>query len=141
MKYEELTEEIIRIFYKVYNSLGYGFPEKIYERALMIEFRKSGLSFENQFPVKIYYDGEDIGGYAADFVVDGKVVVEIKAIRELTLNDENQLLNYLTSTDKEVGLLLNFGVEPEVKRKIYDNEKKKYFNQISGSRITRMDAD
>ncbi len=127
MKHEELTEMIIKIFYKVYNSLGYGFLEKIYENALMFEFEKAGILFANQYPVKVYYEGKVMGDYVADFVIDGKVIVEIKAKKTLAENDKAQLLNYLASTNKEVGLLLNFGEEPEVKRRVFDNELKKNY--------------
>ena len=127
MKYEELTSDIIRIFYKVYNSLGYGFLEKVYENALAVEFRREGLNFGQQVPVKVYYEGEIVGDYIADFLVEDKIVVEIKASRELCGADEFQLINYLKCTDKEVGLLLNFGKGPQIKRKVFDNElEKKY---------------
>ena len=124
MKHEEVTEKVIRIFYKVYNSLGYGFLEKVYENAMMIEFGKAGLVYVNQFPVKVYYEGKVVGSYTADFVVEEKVIVEIKAIRELSVADESQLLNYLRCTDKEVGLLLNFGEKASVRRKVFDNSLK-----------------
>ncbi len=126
MKYEDITEKIISAFYEVYNVLGYGFLEKVYENALMIEFEKVGLKYVNQYPIKIFYKGKIVGDYVADFVVEGKVIVEVKANKILSSSDENQLLNYLTSTDKEVGLVLNFGEKAEVKRKVYDNELKKY---------------
>ena len=130
MECEEITGKVIEIFYKVYNALGYGFLEKVYERAMMIEFNKMGLRFSNQYPVNVFYDGKVIGDYVADFLVEGMVVVEIKAIRELSRVDENQLMNYLRCTDKEVGLLLNYGEKAEIKRKVYDNElKKKVWNE------------
>ena len=119
MKYEELTEKIIVAFYRVYNELGPGFLEKVYERGLALEFKNEGLIFERQVPMKVFYKGDVIGNYVADFVVEGKVVVEIKAIREITEMDGRQLLNYLKATNNDVGLLLNFGKEPEIKRKIY----------------------
>ena len=125
MDCDEITGEVIRIFYKVYNTLGYGFLENVYEEAMMVEFRKSGLKFVNQFPVKVFYEGEIVGKYVADFLIDGRVIVEIKAIGELGKVNENQLMNYLRSTDKEVGLLLNFGEKAEIKRRVYDNELKK----------------
>jgi len=112
MKYEELVREIIRIFYKVYNRLGYGFLEKVYENAMKIELEKSGIKFSNQFPVKVFYDGQVVGDYVADFIVDGKIVVELKAISNISMKDSNQLLNYLSATSKVVGLLLNFGERP-----------------------------
>ena len=123
---EELTEKIIKAFYKVYNSLGYGFLERVYERAMCLEFGKSGIIFESQVPIRVFYDGDVVGDYVADFVVGEKVIVEIKALRVMSSADENQLLNYLTCTNKEVGLLLNFGEKAEIKRKVYDNELKKY---------------
>lgn len=126
MKYEELTDKIINVFYKIYNTLGYGFLEKVYEKAMIIEFERMGLNYVNQAPVKVYYEGEVIGDYVADFIVGNKVIVELKAIKQLTKVDESQLLNYLTATGLEVGLLLNYGDKPEIKRKVFDNELKRY---------------
>ena len=119
MEHEGLTSEVIRIFYKVYNTLGYGFLEKVYENALIIEFRKAGISFENQVPVRVFYEGDVVGDDVADFVIDGKVVVEIKAIVGIGVCEESQLLNYLRCTGKRVGLVLNFGKEAELKRKVF----------------------
>ena len=123
-KYKSLTEKIIKIFYKVYNELGYGFLEKVYENAMMIEFAKEGVSALSQFAIKVFYDNKVVGEYFADFLVDNKVIVEIKAAKNLALESEAQLLNYLKATDKEVGLLLNFGPKPEIKRKVFDNLRK-----------------
>ncbi len=124
MKHEELTEKIIGIFYRVYNSLGYGFLEKVYENAMAVEFRKVGLKFGQQVGVSVFYEGENVGDYVADFIVEGKVVVEVKALSEFSGNEKGQLLNYLRATDLEVGLVLNFGREAKVKRKVLDNEFK-----------------
>ena len=126
MKYENITGQIIHIFYKVYNSLGYGFLEKVYENAMIIEFQKLNLNYENQYPINVYYEGFEIGHFIADFIVEEKVLIELKAIRELSSSDESQLINYLNATSVEVGLLLNFGKSPEIKRKIFDNQLKKY---------------
>ena len=126
MKYEELTDKVINVFYKVYNTLGYGFLEKVYEKAMIIEFERMGLNYINQAPVKVYYEGSVVGDYVADFIIENKVIVELKATRQLTKTDENQLLNYLTATGLEVGLLLNYGEKPEIKRKVFDNELKRY---------------
>jgi len=123
-KYKTLTEKIISIFYKVYNQLGYGFLEKIYENAMMFEFRKAGISAVSQSPIKVFYENEIMGEYFADILVDDKVIVEIKAAKNLALDHEAQLLNYLKATDKEVGLLLNYGRKPEIKRKVFDNFRK-----------------
>ena len=123
-KYVKLTEKIIEIYYRVYNKLGYGFLEKVYENAMMIEMRNEGVPANSQYPVKVSYDGEDIGEYYADIVVDGRVIVEIKAAKNLSEEHEAQLLNYLKATDIEVGLLLNFGPRPQIKRKAFDNKRK-----------------
>ncbi len=124
IKYKELTEKIIKIFYKVYNTLGYGFLEKIYENAMMIEFRREVISAISQSSIKVFYENEVVGEYFADILVDDKVIVEIKAARTLALEHEAQLLNYLKATDIEVGLLLNYGPKPEIKRKVFDNLRK-----------------
>ena len=123
-KHKELTEEIIRIFYKVYNTLGYGFLEKVYENAMMIELRKRNIPATPQSPIEVVYEDEIVGEYFADILVDDKVIVEIKAAKNLNPDHEAQLLNYLKATDIEVGLLLNFGPKPEIKRKVFDNNKK-----------------
>ena len=123
-KHKELTEKIIEIFYRVYNTLGYGFLEKVYENALVIEFRKAGIHVLSQAPIRVFYESQIIGEYYADLLVDGKVIVEIKAVRKLLQEHEAQLLNYLKASDIEVGLLLNFGPRPEVKRKAFDNRRK-----------------
>jgi len=123
-KHKELTEKIINIFYRVYNKLGYGFLEKIYQNAMMIEFKREGILAISQSPIKVFYEGDVIGEYYADILVDNKVIIEIKAAKRLVEENEAQLLNYLKATDIEVGLLLNFGTEPEVKRKAFDNTRK-----------------
>ena len=123
-KYQELTEKIIAVFYKVYNNLGYGFLEKVYENAMMLDFDKENITAISQYAIKVFYQDEIVGEYFADILVDNKVIVEIKAVKNLASENEAQLLNYLKATDKEVGLLLNFGPEPEIKRKVFDNFRK-----------------
>ena len=120
-KYKALTEKIIEIFFDVYNKLGYGFLEKVYENAMMVEFGKEGIHATSQSPIKVMYEKQVIGEYFADILVEDKVIVEIKASKKLALEHEAQLLNYLKATDIEVGLLLNFGPAPEIKRKVFDN--------------------
>ena len=124
IKYKALTEKIIKIFYKVYNTLGYGFLERIYENAMMIELKREDIPAFSQYAIKVFYEDEIVGEYFADILVDDKVIVEIKAARNLALENEAQLLNYLKATDKEVGLLLNFGPKPEIRRKVFDNFRK-----------------
>ena len=124
MKYKALTEEIIKVFYRVYNALGYGFLEKVYENAMMIEIKKEGLPAIQQSPINVIYSDQIVGQYFADIIVDEKVIVEIKAKKCLMPDDSAQLLNYLKATDKEIGLLINFGPKPEFSRKVFDNSKK-----------------
>jgi GxxExxY protein len=124
IKYKALTEKIIKIFYRVYNKLGYGFLERVYENAMMIEFKKEGIPAVQQSAIKVLYEDSIVGEYFADILVDDKVIVELKASRSLGLENEAQLLNYLKATDIEVGLLLNFGPKPEIKRKVFDNFRK-----------------
>ena len=123
-RYKELTERIIEIFYRVYNRLGYGFLEKVYENAMMIELRGSSMPAVAQSPIRVSYEGEIIGEYYADIVVEDKVIIEIKAAKVLAEENEAQLLNYLKATNIEVGLLLNFGHKPQVKRRAFDNKRK-----------------
>jgi GxxExxY protein len=104
--------------------LGYGFLEKVYENALMIEFKKEGIPAVSQSAIKVLYEGEIIGEYYADILVANKVIVEIKATKRLIGEHEAQLLNYLKATNIEIGLLLNFGTKPEFKRKAFDNSRK-----------------
>ncbi len=123
-KYKDITEKIIKAFYQVYNTLGYGFLEKVYENAMLIELKKLGLTAIPQSPIKVYYEEQIVGEYFADILVNEKVIVKIKSAKSLTEGNEAQLLNYLKATDIEVGLLLNFGPKPEVKRKAFDNSRK-----------------
>lgn len=123
-KHQETTELIIKAFYNVYHTLGYGFLEKIYENAMVIEFRKLGVTAVQQQRIDVYYEGETVGEYFADLLVDGKVIVELKAAHQIAVEHEAQLLNYLKATRNEVGLILNFGPKPQIARKIYDNERK-----------------
>ena len=123
-KYKELTEKIIEIFYRVYNKLGYGFLEKVYENAMMIEFEKDSVNAVSQFAIEVLYEGKVVGEYYADVMVENNVIVEIKATKSLGMEHEAQLLNYLKATNIEVGLLLNFGPKPEIRRKVFDNFRK-----------------
>ena len=126
MKHEDLTEKIIKAFYKVYNTLGYGFLEKVYLNALLIELLKMGLKTEKEKRVLVFYEGQIVGDYNADLTVEDVVICELKTSEQLYEGDENQLINYLKATEVEVGLLLNFGKKPEVRRKVYDNERKSW---------------
>lgn len=115
--YSDLTGRILRCFYKVYNRLGYGFLEKVYEKALKYELEQNGMHTERQKPIKVFYEDQIVGEYFADLVVDNLVIIELKAAENLREEHELQLLNYLRATDSRVGLLLNFGKKPEMRRK------------------------
>jgi GxxExxY protein len=126
LKYPDLTEAVICCFYTVYNKLGFGFLEKVYLNALLLELSRRGLTVSAQAPINVYYDGVIVGQYFADILVNNSLIVEIKTARNLLPEHEAQLLNYLKSTAVEVGLLLNFGPSPQIKRKLLDNDKKGY---------------
>jgi GxxExxY protein len=123
--YQELTSKIISCFYKVYNALGFGFLEKVYENALLIELTKTGLFVERQKPRKVHYEDKLVGEYFADLIVENKIIIELKASESLIEEHELQLINYLKATDIELGLLLNFGKKPEIRRKILSNNQRK----------------
>lgn len=123
-KHSEVTSIIIKSFYKVYNTLGYGFLEKVYENAMLLEMRKLGLICSGQIPIDVFYEGERVGNYYADIIVENCVILELKAAEMLMPEHEAQLTNYLKATNIEVGLLLNFGKEAQSKRKIFSNEYK-----------------
>ena len=120
----DITYKIINAFYKVNNTLGFGFLEKVYENAMAIELCKMGHRVSKQKNIKVYYDTEEVGDYYADLLVDDLVIVELKASKSLCKDHEVQLINYLKATQIEVGLLLNFGKKAEFKRKIFTNDRK-----------------
>ena len=126
----ELTSLILKTYYEVYNELGYGFLEKVYQNALLIELKNKGLEVTPNKKIKVYYKGENVGDYYADIIVNDTVILELKAVEYIIDQFENQLLNYLKGTDCEVGLLLNFGKKPEFRRKIYENKRKNRKNQF-----------
>ncbi|MBI4557495.1 MAG: GxxExxY protein [Candidatus Hydrogenedentes bacterium] len=117
--HEELTSQIIRAFYNIYNGLGYGFLEKVYENAMKIELEQMGLAVQTQVPINVLYKGQVVGEYFADILVNNDVIVELKAADALTPAHEAQLLNYLRGVKREVGLLLNFGPEAKFVRKVF----------------------
>jgi GxxExxY protein len=123
-KYTDITDKIINAFYSVYNTLGYGFLEKVYRNAMTIELRKMNLTTVPEAPVQVYYKSHLVGEYYVDLLVESAVIVELKAARQLAKDHEAQLLNYLKATPYEVGLLLNFGPTPGLKRKAFDNTRK-----------------
>ena len=126
----KLTSLILKTYYEIYNELGYGFLEKVYQNALLIELKNKGLEVTPNKKIKVYYKGENVGDYYADIIVNDTVILELKAAEYIIDQFENQLLNYLKGTDCEVGLLLNFGKKPEFRRKIYENKRKNRKNQF-----------
>ena len=119
-KYKDLTEKVIKGFYEVYNELGAGFLESVYENALAIVLKDHSLQVEQQYPIPVKFRGKIIGDFKADILVDDKVIVELKAVKRIIDAHKSQIINYLKASDIEVGLLLNFGLKPEVKRFIYN---------------------
>jgi GxxExxY protein len=125
MLHQDLSQNIIRIYYQVYNELGFGFLEKVYENAMFFELNNSGFFTQKQLPIKVHYKHREVGEYYADLIVENKIILELKAAESLAEEHECQLINYLKATDIEVGLLFNFGKKPEFKRKIFTNDLKK----------------
>ena len=127
--HKDTTDIILKSYYKGYNNLGYGFLEKVYENALLYELRNQGLDCEKQKPIKVYYEQIQVGEYYADIIVNECIILELKASESIAEEHEFQLINYLKATEIEIGLLLNFGKNPEFKRKIFTNNKKISKNQ------------
>jgi GxxExxY protein len=123
-KHSELTGKILKAFFQLHKELGYGFSEKVYQVALAFLLEEMGLVVEQQKPIRVYYHGKVIGEYVADMVINGVVLLELKAVESLSDSHAAQMLNYLKATEIEVGLLLNFGPKAEFRRKIYDNPRK-----------------
>jgi GxxExxY protein len=128
---EELSGRIIKAFYKVYNTLGRGFLESIYHNAMLLELVAEGLVVETERPIAVYYEGKVVGTFSADIVVEGRIILELKANEAIHPAHEAQLINYLRATDIEVGLLLNFGKSPEFKRKYFSNKNKRRGDTVS----------
>jgi len=121
MEYKELTEKVIGCAFKVYNKMGFGYLESVYEKCLMIELRKASLHAESQKPITVYYDDEIVGDFIADIIVEDSLILELKSVRQISKSHEAQLVNYLVSTRMPIGLLLNFGeTEVKIKRKVKD---------------------
>jgi GxxExxY protein len=123
-KHSELTDKILASFYEVYNTLGYGFLEKVYENALAIELNHNKLLALQQEPITVHYSGQSVGEYFADITVSDLIILELKSSQNLAFEHEAQLLNYLKATKYEVGLLLNFGPKPQIKRLAFENTRK-----------------
>jgi GxxExxY protein len=123
MLHRKLTGRIIKAFYEVYNELGTGFLESVYENAFYLVLGENGMTVEKQMPITVYFRGKIVGNYKADLVVEDKVLIELKAIRTILPEHEAQIINYLKATKVDIGLLMNFGNKPEFKRFIFDKKR------------------
>ena len=133
LKHGELTEKLIGIFFNIYNELGHGFLESVYEQAFSIALTEHGIFFQRQISVPVWYHDQQIGDFRADLLVEGKVIIELKAGRGIDPAWEKQLLNYLRATNIEVGLLFNFGPEAQFRRYIFENDRKKIRGNLCSS--------
>ena len=124
LKHAGLTEKVIGVFYDVYNELGYGFLESVYEESLVIALQQAGLAANRQVPLPVWFRGHRVGEFRADMIVENSVLLELKCARSLEPAHEAQLLHYLKSTEVEIGMLFNFGARPQFRRLIFDNDRK-----------------
>lgn len=131
LKHRELTENLIRIFFDVYNELGHGFLESVYEQAFAVSLAENNIFFERQVAIPVWFHGRQVGDFRADLLVEKKVILELKAARAIDSACEKQLLNYLRATNIEVGILFNFGARAEFKRYLFDNDKKNPCKSVS----------
>jgi GxxExxY protein len=122
--HKELSDSILKVFYEVYNELGYGFLEKVYQNAMYLELKSQGFKVEVQKQIKVHYKGQLVGDFFADLCIDDLIILELKACDGLVKAHYVQTLNYLKATNIEIGLLLNFGEKPEIKRLIFTNNRK-----------------
>ena len=122
--YSDITSEVLNAFYDVYNELGYGFLEKVYKNALFNELTQRGIKCQKEYPISVYYKGVCVGDYYADIMIEDKIILELKAVKTILPEHIAQLNNYLRATNAEVGLLLNFGLEPQKKRIVFTNDRK-----------------
>ncbi|MFZ9942522.1 MAG: GxxExxY protein [Bacteroidia bacterium] len=125
--FERLTSQVIKSYFDVFNTLGHGFLERVYENALCLELDTKGISYQRQKAIEVYYRGNKVGYYVADIIVENELIIEVKAAETLREEHECQLINYLRATNLECGLLMNFGKKPEFRRKIFTNEHKSNF--------------
>lgn len=123
--HKKLSDSILKVYYEVYNQLGYGFLEKVYQNAMFLELKSQGYKVEPQKQIKVYFKNQVVGEYYADLLIDDAIILELKACECLMDAHKAQLINYLKATEIEIGLLLNFGETPEFKRFIYTNDRKK----------------
>lgn len=128
--HKKLSDSILKIYYGVYNQLGYGFLEKVYQNAMYLELKSQGYKVDAQKQIKVFYKNQVVGEYYADLFVEDSIMLELKACECLMDAHKAQLINYLKATEIEIGLLLNFGEKPEFKRIIYTNDRKKFKKSV-----------
>jgi len=131
-KHSELTEKIIGVFYGVYNELGFGFFESVYRNSFRLALIENGLSVQEEVPTPVFFHGTNVGDFKADLIVNQIILIELKTAETLVRAHEAQVLNYLRATSLEIGLLFNFGPRPQVRRLVYDNEKKRFRTHTAG---------
>jgi len=134
-KHSELTDLIIAVFYDVYNELGFGFLESVYRNSLRLALMDKGLTVEQEVPVTVFFRGHNVGDFRADLVVNGTILLELKTAEQIVAAHESQVLNYLRSTALELGLILNFGPKPQVRRLLLDNSRKHTKTQYAGGSL------
>ena len=119
MKHHDLTEKIIGCAYRVYNKMGYGFLESVYEKCLLIELKNVGIQAKAQHSITVFYYNEVVGEFVADVIIEDAIILELKSVRRVIKAHEVQLVNYLVATGKDVGLIINFAAQKvEIKRKV-----------------------
>jgi len=124
LKYSELTERLIGIYFEVYRELGYGFLEHIYEKAFVMLLEERSIHFQQQVPLRVTFRGNELGEFRADLIIESVVIVELKAVQKIDLAHEKQILNYLRATNVEVGLIFNFGPSAQFRRIVFENQRK-----------------
>jgi GxxExxY protein len=134
-KHSELTDLIIGVFYEVYSELGFGFLESVYRNSLRLALLEKGLTVEQEAPITVFFRGKNVGDFRADLVVNGSILLELKTADHIVAAHESQVLNYLRSTSLELGLILNFGPKPQVRRLLLDNSRKHVKAQHAGGSI------
>lgn len=134
-KHSELTDLIIRVFYDVYNELGFGFLESVYRNSLYLALVEKGLAVEVEAPVSVFFRGKNVGDFRADLIVNKTILLELKTAEQIIAVHEAQVLNYLRSTSIELGVILNFGPKPQVRRLLLDNSRKQARVQHAGGAI------
>jgi GxxExxY protein len=134
-KHSELTDLIIGVFYEVYSELGFGFLESVYRNSLRVALLEKGLTVEQEAAITVFFRGKTVGDFRADLVVNGSILLELKTAENIVAAHESQVLNYLRSTSLELGLILNFGPKPQVRRLLLDNSRKHVKAQHAGGSI------